>query len=151
MRTRLLRLALVAGLTALGACAGPAPRTDSAPPATAGPQTALNGPGQSAPLPRRVSDAELAAALAPGSGIRVWDVRTPAEFAEGHIPGAENHPLQTLQASLAGLDPSTPVILYCRSGNRSGQAWDLMVREGFSSVSDYGAVGRWSGPLARGR
>ncbi|MCB0065323.1 MAG: rhodanese-like domain-containing protein, partial [Caldilineaceae bacterium] len=50
------------------------------------------------------------------------DVRSPAEFAEGHITGAKNMPLQELPQRLAQIPHDKPVMLYCRSGNRSGMA-----------------------------
>ena len=55
-------------------------------------------------------------------GALLLDVRTPGEYAEGHIPGAKNLPLQSLDG-IASVAPAkdTPLFLYCRSGARSSQ------------------------------
>ena len=44
---------------------------------------------------------------------------TPGEFADGHVQGALNVPVQVLESRIAELDPARPVVVYCRSGNRS--------------------------------
>jgi len=52
-------------------------------------------------------------------GALLLDVRTPGEFADGHVQGALNVPVQVLESRIAELDPARPVVVYCRSGNRS--------------------------------
>ena len=52
------------------------------------------------------------------------DVRTPEEYAAGHIPGSVNHPLERMQAYDG--DVSAPIFAYCRSGARSGRAVALL-------------------------
>ncbi|UKY50773.1 MBL fold metallo-hydrolase [Streptomyces inhibens] len=64
------------------------------------------------------------------------DVRNPAEYAAGAFPGARNIPLATLSGRLAELDPGRPVVLYCRSGNRSVIAAALLEARGFADVCD---------------
>lgn len=64
---------------------------------------------------------ELAARLATGK-IRLIDVRTPEEAAEGVIPGAEHIPLDTFDPARLGPDDGREVVLYCRSGRRSAIA-----------------------------
>lgn len=87
--------------------------------------------------------------------ITVIDVRTPEEFAEGHIDGATmiDFYADTFGDDIGALDPSGTYLLYCRSGNRSGQAAALMQQLGFEQVYDmdggvvaYGADGL---PLVR--
>src|SRR6188472_3264190 len=57
------------------------------------------------------------------AGARLVDVRTPGEFAAGHIPGAINIPVQQLDARMSELKPTNAaIIVYCRSGHRSGNA-----------------------------
>src|SRR3954469_17847439 len=56
------------------------------------------------------------------SGSQLVDVRTAGEFEAGHIPSARHIPLADIQRESAGLAREKPVILYCRSGNRSGPA-----------------------------
>jgi len=55
-------------------------------------------------------------------GATVVDVRTPAEFKDGHIKGAINLPLQTLSSNLNKLKKDQVIITCCRSGSRSGMA-----------------------------
>lgn len=72
----------------------------------------------------------------------IIDVRTPEEFAQGHVKGAVNHDLLggDFQAVLPGLDRDIAYKLYCRSGNRSGQAMALMQQEGFTKVENLGSL-----------
>jgi rhodanese-related sulfurtransferase len=69
----------------------------------------------------------------------IIDVRTPAEFAEGHVEGAINLDLESgqFEAELPNLDPAQPYIVYCRSGRRSGVAVEIMKASGFTQITDY--------------
>ena len=69
----------------------------------------------------------------------IIDVRTPAEFAEGHVEGAINLDLESgqFEAELPNLDPAQPYIVYCRSGRRSGVAVEIMKASGFTKITDY--------------
>lgn len=69
------------------------------------------------------------------------DVRSSAEFAEGHITGAKNIPLQELQQQLAHISQDKPVMLYCRSGNRSGMALRMLQGAGYEDVYNIGGIG----------
>ncbi|WP_435603775.1 MBL fold metallo-hydrolase [Streptomyces sp. bgisy130] len=77
--------------------------------------------------------------------IQLIDVRNPSEYEAGALPGARNLPLAGLSHRITELDPSRPVVLYCRSGNRSVIAAALLEAHGFSEVCDviggYEAVG----------
>ncbi|WP_353828661.1 rhodanese-like domain-containing protein [Agromyces sp. SYSU T0242] len=66
----------------------------------------------------------------------VVDVRTPGEYAEGHLDGATNLDLTSgeLAAEIPALDPSDEYVVYCRSGNRSAQAAQLMEQAGLDVV-----------------
>ncbi|HSM65560.1 MAG TPA: rhodanese-like domain-containing protein, partial [Ilumatobacteraceae bacterium] len=70
----------------------------------------------------------------------ILDVRTPEEFAEGHIDGAVLVDFYDADFAdqLAALDPDVPYLVYCRSGNRSGQTLPLMQQLGFGSAVDVG-------------
>lgn len=70
--------------------------------------------------------------------VVVIDVRTPEEFDEGHIDGAEmiDFYADTFGDDIAALDQDETYLLYCRSGNRSGQTAALMAQLGFDNVYD---------------
>ena len=72
----------------------------------------------------------------------IVDVRTPEEFADGHYPGAINIPHETILDGLnqLGVSQETPVLLYCRSGNRSGQAELALKSNGFSQAKNAGGL-----------
>jgi len=72
----------------------------------------------------------------------IVDVRTPEEFANGHYPGAINIPHETILEVLnqLGVTADTSVILYCRSGNRSGQAEQVLQEKGFTEARNAGGL-----------
>lgn len=77
------------------------------------------------------------------SGARLIDVRTPQEFASGHITGAHNVPLQVLGGSLSSLGQrGDKVVVYCHSGARSAHARGLLEAAGFE-VCDLGPMAAW--------
>ncbi|GAA6743668.1 rhodanese-like domain-containing protein [Thermus antranikianii] len=67
-------------------------------------------------------------------GAVVVDVRTPQEFAEGHVPGAINLPVEAIPQWADTLPKDKPVYLYCRSGNRSRQAAEYLKRKGYTNL-----------------
>ena len=71
------------------------------------------------------------------------DVRTPEEFADGHIPGAINISVQTLPDRLDEVPKDVPLVVYCRSGNRSATAADILVNNGYQPVYDLGGIQDW--------
>lgn len=76
-------------------------------------------------------------------GALLLDVRTPAEFKEGHVPNALNVPVQELPQRLAEVGPtSRPVVVYCRSGGRSAMASQLLRSAGYQ-VKDIGPMTAW--------
>jgi len=70
------------------------------------------------------------------SGVTIVDVRTPAEFAAGHVQGAVNVDVQSagFTQQLDKLDKGSTYVVYCHSGNRSKQATDAMGSAGFTHV-----------------
>ena len=72
------------------------------------------------------------------------DVRTADEFATGHIHGAVNIPLDTLETRLNEIPQTQPVVLYCRSGNRSGKAAQLLSNAGYTNIYDLGGTNAWT-------
>jgi rhodanese-related sulfurtransferase len=65
----------------------------------------------------------------------VLDVRTPQEFAEGHVPGAVNVPYDQVASRLAEVPKDKDVVLYCRSGRRAGLAADVLAAQGYTRLS----------------
>lgn len=121
------RRALLAGLLTLtlGACT-----TSPSPPAV------QPGPGRATRI-----DGQAARALV-AAGALLLDVRTPAEFARGHIEGARNTPLDQLDQHVAALPRDVPVVIYCASGRRSDAAARRMATAGFDA-RDLGGISRW--------
>ena len=77
----------------------------------------------------------------------VLDVRTPAEYAEGHVPGAINIPNGELAARVAELADakSRDIVVYCRSGVRAAQALDVLDKAGFKRLFHLqGDYNRWT-------
>jgi rhodanese-related sulfurtransferase len=72
------------------------------------------------------------------SGALLVDVRTPAEYKDGHVKGAINLPLQTLGNNLNKLKKDQVIITCCRSGSRSGMAKRMLKANGFEQVHNGG-------------
>ncbi|WP_024288116.1 rhodanese-like domain-containing protein [Cellulomonas sp. KRMCY2] len=92
-------------------------------------------------------DAAAFADLVATDGVVVVDVRTPQEYAEGHLDGALNLDVSApdFATAIAALDPDVTYALYCRSGNRSAQAMDVMSSAGMTSLAHLdGGVGAWT-------
>ncbi len=71
------------------------------------------------------------------------DVRTVGEFQSGHLAGAANIPVEQLAQRLAEVPRDLPIVLYCRSGNRSAAAARLLRSVGYESVYDLGGIIAW--------
>jgi rhodanese-related sulfurtransferase len=71
------------------------------------------------------------------------DVRTPEEFASGHIPGAVNISVDALASRLSELPTNQPIVVYCRSGNRSVTASQILAEAGYTSIYDLGGIIAW--------
>jgi rhodanese-related sulfurtransferase len=89
-------------------------------------------------------------------GTIVLDVRTPAEYARGHLAHAQNIDIEASDFAnqIAALDKNATYAVYCRSGNRSGTALEQMTTAGFTHVYDLaGGIGAWQnmgGPMTTG-
>jgi rhodanese-related sulfurtransferase len=75
------------------------------------------------------------------AGAKIIDVRTPAEFAQGHVDGSVNIPLDQFEARMFEIDKTGPVLLCCASGGRSGIAKQILDRAGYPRTFNAGA---WS-------
>ena len=71
-------------------------------------------------------------------GAFLVDVRTPSEFAEGHVNGSVNIPLDQVQNQLAKFKNKENIVVFCRSGNRSSQAKSILEQNGFTNVTNGG-------------
>lgn len=82
-------------------------------------------------------------------GYILVDVRTPDEFADKHIPNAINIPNETIGTEeIAGLpDKDQKILVYCRSGNRSKQAAEKLVKLGYTNVVEIGGINDWTGEI----
>jgi rhodanese-related sulfurtransferase len=87
-----------------------------------------------ADAPKISQDALVERMTAADAGLVVLDVRTPQEFAEGHVPGAVNIPHEELEVRLGELESvrGGDVVVYCRSGRRSEIALSVLEKAGFS-------------------
>ena len=139
MRPTLRRLLLLAPAAALLAACG-----------TATPEpVATGGTSAAAPAAEQTGTdlgVDAFAERVAETGTVVLDVRTPAEFARGHLPGAVNLDLQSadFQTRLDELDQDDRYAVYCQSGNRSAQALATMVDLGFADVAHLeGGIGAW--------
>lgn len=130
----------------IAACGGGSSEaTDAQADAQAQPATSQDA---AEPGVRLVSAADGAAIQAdPPADLVILDVRTPEEFAEGHLDGATMLDFYEPDFAdrLAELDPDKSYLLYCRSGNRSGQTAALMEQLGFRDVADVdGGILAWT-------
>ena len=92
-------------------------------------------------LPRDVSVSEAYQLY--NEGYLLLDVRTPEEWAAGHAPLAVLIPLDELPARLNELPPDEPVLVICRSGNRSVVGRDILLQNGFNAASVTGGMNAW--------
>lgn len=77
-------------------------------------------------------------------GATLLDVRSPGEFAGGHIDGAVSIPVQELGSRVNELGEKTgQIVVYCQSGNRSAMAKRLLESNGFTNVHDMGGISQW--------
>lgn len=71
------------------------------------------------------------------------DVRTPEEFASGHIAGAINISVDTIADNISQIPTDMPLVVYCRSGNRSAVAASILSEAGYSPIYDLGGIIAW--------
>lgn len=81
----------------------------------------------------------------------ILDVRRPDEFATGHIPNAINIPNESIGTDeISELpDKDQLILVYCRSGNRSKQASQKLVKLGYSNVVEFGGINDWKGEIEK--
>ena len=162
MKKILPLLLLLALLLALTGCKSAAPTPPAAPaaaePAVETPaEPAAPGPAAETPTPkadtyRRISMQEAVEMMEKETGYVILDVRTRQEYDSGHIPGAILIPNETIGTDeLPELpDKDQLILVYCRSGNRSRQASDKLVKLGYTNVVEFGGINSWPGEVVAG-
>ena len=98
---------------------------------------------------RRITMDEAVTMMAQETGYIILDVRRPDEFAAGHIPNAINVPNESI-----GTDeiPELPnkdqlIMVYCRSGRRSKEAAEKLVKLGYTNIVEFGGILGWKGEI----
>jgi phage shock protein E len=141
MRARIVRLLLGAVVLLAPSCSRSTAPDQSASPAPASPEKADTG-------------AERAVEEVAQGSARLLDVRTPAEWAEGHAEGALHFELARIQAGeLPPLPREDLIYAYCRTGKRAGQAIEILERAGFGKLVNIGGLSDWQtagGPVEKG-
>ena len=112
--------------------------------------TATDAPEAAVEAPAFASqhvDAAAFAAAAAEPGVMIIDVRTPEEYATGHLAGAVNANVESADFAglVSGLDPAGDYAVYCRSGNRSRVAIETMTGLGYANtVGLEGGITAWT-------
>ena len=76
--------------------------------------------------------------------MQLIDVRTPGEYSAGHLANATLIPLQEFAQRATEIDKSKPVLLYCRSGHRSGNALKMLREMGYKNAQHIGGgINAW--------
>ena len=101
---------------------------------------------------RRITMQEAVEMMEKEGNYIVLDVRTHEEFAAGHIPGAIVVPNETIGTEdIPQLpDKDQLIMVYCRSGNRSKQASDKLVKLGYTNIVEFGGIIDWPGETVSG-
>lgn len=100
------------------------------------------------PVRSDIGNAELRDLQA--KGARIVDVRSPGEYAMGHIQGAENVPVESITQGAAAWDKTKPIVVYCASGARSMNAAQWLAANGFLKVYNLKAgIAAWDGGLTK--
>ena len=109
-------------------------------------------PAESEASYRQVGMDEAIAMMEEENDYIILDVRTPEEFAEKHIPDAINIPNETIGTEdIPELpDKEQLILVYCRSGNRSKQASEKLVRLGYTNIVEFGGINDWPGETVSG-
>jgi rhodanese-related sulfurtransferase len=107
----------------------------------------LNCANSAKPVPPTLNVDQVKSILDQKQEVLLLDVRTPAEFSGelGHLDGALLIPVQEIEARYTELEPykDQEIIVYCRSGNRSGRATDFLQQRGFRAANMKGGMLEW--------
>lgn len=100
---------------------------------------------------RQISQEEASKIMQTEKDYIILDVRSKAEYEEGHIKGAISLPNESIGAAdIAELPNKEQLILvYCRSGNRSKQAAKKLADKGYTNVVEFGGISTWKGEIVK--
>lgn len=96
------------------------------------------------PTLRTITARDAFALLESGEPVEILDVRQPDEYHQGHIKPSRLIPLGELRARSAELDPSRPILTFCRSGSRSAAAAQELTALGFDARNMEGGLLAWT-------
>jgi rhodanese-related sulfurtransferase/TusA-related sulfurtransferase len=100
--------------------------------------------------PHTVTNEDVKAKITAGEKMNIIDVREPAEYAFGRLPGAVSIPFGELEEKIGQLDPSQEYYVVCRTGNRSDMACQLLAEKGMKNVKNViPGMSQWTDELEK--
>ena len=113
--------------------------------------TGCAAPKRTADSYRQISMQEAMDMMEKEKNYIILDVRTVAEYESGHIPGAICIPNETIGTEKIPELPDKDqlILVYCRSGNRSKQASEKLVKLGYTNIVEFGGINSWPGEIVR--
>ena len=113
--------------------------------------SSCGAPGSSSLGYRQISMDEAVKMMRDEKNYIILDVRRPDEYAEGHIPGAINVPNEEIGTTeIAEIpDKSQLILVYCRSGRRSKEASEKLVKLGYTNIVEFGGINDWTGEIEK--
>ena len=113
--------------------------------------SSCGAPGSSSLGYRQISMNEAVKMMKDEKNYIILDARRPDEFAEGHIPEAINVPNEEIGTTdIAELpDKSQLILVYCRSGRRSKEASEKLVKLGYTNIVEFGGILDWKGEIEK--
>ena len=114
--------------------------------------TGCAGAGKRTNTYRQIRMDEAVTMMAQETDYIILDVRRPDEFAAGHIPNAINVANETIgTAEISELpDKDQLIMVYCRSGRRSKEASEKLVKLGYTNIVEFGGILDWKGEIVTG-
>jgi len=113
--------------------------------------SSCGAPGSSSLGYRQISMDKAVKMMKDEKNYIILDVRRPDEYSEGHIPGAINVPNEEIGTTeIAELpDKSQMILVYCRSGRRSKEASEKLVKLGYTNIVEFGGILDWKGKIEK--
>ena len=113
--------------------------------------SSCSAPGSSSLGYRQISMDAAVKMMKDEKNYIILDVRRPDEYVEGHIPGAINVPNEEIGTSeIAELpDKSQLILIYCRSGRRSKEASEKLVKLGYTNIVEFGGIQDYKGEIEK--